>query len=115
VRNQTLPGAAGWETTTFSGLFGVSGVLAGAFSFAAGLTAAGIMVPSAAIGILYSLPPARLSYRTFLAPLTLAVAYVGILYWVGVAGDSLLLAALYLLTFVAFLRRPEQASIGYKG
>jgi homogentisate phytyltransferase/homogentisate geranylgeranyltransferase len=86
-------------------LFGVSGVLAVALSFAAGLTAAGIMVLSVAIGVLYSLPPARLSYRTFLAPLTLAVAYVGIPYWVGVVavGDGLrmwdlpLLASLYML------------------
>jgi 4-hydroxybenzoate polyprenyltransferase len=60
---------------------------------------------SVAIGVLYSLPPARLSYRTFLAPVTLAVAYVGIPYWIGVVvvGDSLgvmdlsPLAALYLL------------------
>ena len=76
-----------------------------AISLAAGLTAAGIMTLSVAIGVLYSLPPARLSYRTFLAPLTLAVAYVGIPYWVGVVavGDGLrmwdlpLLASLYML------------------
>jgi 4-hydroxybenzoate polyprenyltransferase len=57
------------------------------------------------IGALYSLPPARLSYRTFLAPLTLAMAYVGIPYWAGVVvvGESLrttdlpLMMALYLL------------------
>ena len=86
-------------------LFGVSGVLAVVLSFAAGPAAAGIMVLSVVIGVLYSLPPARLSYRTFLAPVTLAVAYVGIPYWIGVvvAGDSIgawdlpLLAALYLL------------------
>jgi 4-hydroxybenzoate polyprenyltransferase len=86
-------------------LFGVSGVLAVVLSFAAGAAASGIMVLSVAIGVLYSLPPARLSYRTFMAPVTLAVAYVGIPYWIGVvvAGDSLgvwdlpLLAALYLL------------------
>jgi 4-hydroxybenzoate polyprenyltransferase len=86
-------------------LFGVSGVLAVVLSFAAGPAAAGIMILSVAIGVLYSLPPARLSYRTFLAPVTLAVAYVGIPYWIGVVvtGDSLgvwdlpLLAALYLL------------------
>jgi 4-hydroxybenzoate polyprenyltransferase len=60
---------------------------------------------SVVIGALYSLPPARLSYRTFLAPLTLVVAYVGIPYWAGVVvvGESLqttdlpLLTALYLL------------------
>lgn len=86
-------------------LFGVSSVLAVAVSLAAGPAAAGIMLLSVVIGALYSLPPARLSYRTFLAPLTLAVAYVGIPYWAGVvvAGGSLgmpdlpLLMALYLL------------------
>jgi len=86
-------------------LFCVSGVLAVALSFAAGPVAAGIMVLSVAVGVLYSLPPARLSYRTFLAPITLAVAYVGIPYSIGVvvAGSNMgvrdlsLLAALYLL------------------
>jgi 4-hydroxybenzoate polyprenyltransferase len=65
----------------------------------------GMMVLSLVIGVLYSLPPVKLSYRTFLAPLTLAVAYVGIPYWVGSvtvgerpdASDLPLLAALYLL------------------
>ena len=98
-----VTGAAG--TGDLWTLFGVSSALAVALSLAVGLTAAGIMVSSVAIGVLYSLPPARLSYRTFLAPLTLAVAYVGIPYWIGVvvAGGSLgvldlsPLAALYLL------------------
>jgi 4-hydroxybenzoate polyprenyltransferase len=86
-------------------LFGVSSVLAVVISLAVGPAAAGIMLLSVAIGVGYSLPPARLSYTTFLAPLALAVAYVGIPYWVGVvvAGERLrmsdlpLLAALYLL------------------
>ena len=86
-------------------LFVVSSVLAVALGLAAGPRAAGIMLLSVVIGALYSLPPARLSYRTFLAPLTLAVAYVGIPYWAGVVvvGESLqttdlpLLTALYLL------------------
>jgi 4-hydroxybenzoate polyprenyltransferase len=86
-------------------LFVVSSVLAVALGLAAGSGAAGIMLLSVVIGALYSLPPARLSYRTFLAPLTLAVAYVGIPYWAGVVvvGESLqttdlpLLTALYLL------------------
>src|SRR5215203_565055 len=65
-------------------LFGVSSVLAVAVALAAGPAAAGIMLLSVVIGVAYSLPPARLSYRIFLAPLTLAVAYVGIPYWVGV-------------------------------
>ena len=98
-----VTGAAG--TTDLWVLFGVSSVFAVALGLAAGPGAAGIMLLSVAIGALYSLPPARLSYRTFLAPLTLAVAYVGIPYWVGVVavGESLrtsdlpLMAALYLL------------------
>jgi 4-hydroxybenzoate polyprenyltransferase len=84
---------------------GVAGALAVALSLAVGPVEAGIMLLSLAIGALYSLPPVKLSYRTFLAPLTLAVAYVGIPYWMGVvtAGEGLeasdlpLMAALYLL------------------
>jgi 4-hydroxybenzoate polyprenyltransferase len=86
-------------------LFGVSSVLAVTLGVAAGPGTAGIMLLSIAIGALYSLPPARLSYRTFLAPLTLAAAYVGIPYWAGVVAvgerlgtsDLPLVAALYLL------------------
>jgi len=86
-------------------LFGASSILTVALALAAGPAEAGIMLVSVVIGVAYSLPPARLSYRTFLAPLTLAAAYVGIPYWagVGVAGGSLgvqdlpLLVALYLL------------------
>ncbi len=86
-------------------VFGAAGVLAVALPLAVGPVASGIMALSLVIGVLYSLPPVRLSYRTFLAPLTLAVAYVGIPYWVGAvtAGEGLgasdlpLLAALYSL------------------
>ncbi len=86
-------------------VFGVSGVLAVALPLAVGPAAAGIMLLSVVVGVLYSLPPLKLSYRTLLAPPTLALAYVGIPYWVGVVavGGSLrvsdlpLLAALYLL------------------
>jgi 4-hydroxybenzoate polyprenyltransferase len=86
-------------------VFGVSGVLSVALALAIGPLPAGIMALSLIIGVLYSLPPVRLSYRTFLAPLTLAVAYVGLPYWMGavVAGRELaapdlpLMAALYLL------------------
>jgi 4-hydroxybenzoate polyprenyltransferase len=98
-----VTGAAG--TADLWVLFVVSSVLAVALGLAVDLTAAGIMLLSVMIGALYSLPPARLSYRTFLAPLTLAVAYVGIPYWasVVVVGESLqttdlpLMTALYLL------------------
>ena len=98
-----VTGAAG--TADLWVLFGASSALAVTLALAAGPAEAGIMLLSVAIGALYSLPPARLSYRTFLAPLTLAVAYVGIPYWAGVVvvGGSLgmpdlpLMMALYLL------------------
>jgi 4-hydroxybenzoate polyprenyltransferase len=86
-------------------IFGASSVLAVALPLAISPAAAGIMGLSLVIGVLYSLPPLKLSYRTFLAPLTLAVAYVGIPYWAGVVVgggrlqiiDLPLMAALYLL------------------
>ena len=86
-------------------LFVVSSVLAVALGLAAGPGAAGIMLLSVSIGALYSLPPAMLSYRTFLAPLTLALAYVGIPYWAGVVivGESLLTSDLPLLTALYLL------------
>ena len=84
-------------------VFGVSSVLAVALPLAVSPVVSGIMVLSLVISVLYSLPPVKLSYRTFLAPLTLAVAYVGIPYWVGAvtagerpdASDLPLMAALY--------------------
>ena len=98
-----VTGAAG--TADLWILFGVSSVLAVALALAARPAGAGIMLLSVVIGALYSLPPARLSYRSFLAPLTLAVAYVGIPYWAGVVvvggdlgtSDLPLMTALYLL------------------
>jgi 4-hydroxybenzoate polyprenyltransferase len=87
------------RTTDLWVLFAVSSVLAVALGLATGPGAAGIMLLSVVIGALYSLPPAMLSYRTFLAPLTLAVAYVGIPYWAGVVvvGESLLTSDLPLM------------------
>jgi 4-hydroxybenzoate polyprenyltransferase len=98
-----VTGAA--KTTDLWAVFGVSSVLAVSLSLAVSSAAAGIMLASVVIGVLYSLPPVKLSYTTFLAPLTLALAYVGIPYWAGavVAGGSLrvvdlpLMMALYLL------------------
>ena len=86
-------------------IFGASGVLAVALPLAISPAAAGIMGLSLVIGVVYSLPPLKLSYRTFQAPLTLAAAYVGIPYWAGVVVgggrlqifDVPLMAALYLL------------------
>jgi 4-hydroxybenzoate polyprenyltransferase len=87
-------------------VFGLSSVLAVALPLALSPPAAGVMGLSLVIGVVYSLPPLKLSYRPFQAPLTLAAAYVGIPYWAGVVvggGGSLQIsdlppmAALYLL------------------
>jgi len=64
-----------------------------------------VVACSLAIGIAYSLPPARLSYRTDLAPLVLAVAYVFVPFGLGAfaagralqGGDATLAAALFAL------------------
>ena len=60
---------------------------------------------SLAIGVTYSLPPARFSYRTWLAPLALAAAYVLVPYGLGaiavgrdlVVADGWLASALFAL------------------
>ena len=86
-------------------VFGAAGALSVGLSLAIGPLPTGIMALSVLIGVLYSLPPVELSHRAFLAPLTLAVAYVGIPYWAGVVAvgenlgttDLLPMAALYLL------------------
>jgi 4-hydroxybenzoate polyprenyltransferase len=50
-----------------------------------GWRAVGIIVASLLIGQAYSLGPIRLSYRTYLAPVALAIAYVLLPYQLGVA------------------------------
>jgi 4-hydroxybenzoate polyprenyltransferase len=45
---------------------------------------AALVATSVAVGMIYSLPPFVLSHRTYLAPIALTVAYVGIPYCVGV-------------------------------
>jgi len=73
-----------------------------------GPAALGVVACSLAIGIAYSLPPARLSYRTDLAPLVVAVAYVLVPFALGAiaAGRTLepadaTLAAALLALFLA--------------
>lgn len=86
-------------------VFAAAGALAIGLPLTTGPLATGIMTLSVLIGVLYSLPPVELSHRTFLAPLSLAVAYVGIPYWAGLvavgknlgSSDLLPMAALYLL------------------
>jgi 4-hydroxybenzoate polyprenyltransferase len=73
-----------------------------------GLPALLIMGLSLVINMIYSMPPVRLSRRTFLAPLILCVAYVLLPYWLGVvaagqaltSGDIPLLAA-FMVLFLA--------------
>lgn len=72
---------------------------------AIGTVGLALIVLSLAIGRAYSLPPARLSYRTYLAPLALAVAYVAVPYAVGLTAagqrfstdDAVFGSALYAL------------------
>ena len=58
-----------------------------------GLDALAIVAASLVIGVLYSLPPARLSYRTWLAPVALAAAYVLVPYGLGALAAGRTLAA----------------------
>lgn len=70
-----------------------------------GWRAVGLAAFSLAIGVAYSLRPARLSYRTWLAPVALAAAYVLVPYGLGaiavgrelVVADAWLAGALYAL------------------
>jgi 4-hydroxybenzoate polyprenyltransferase len=86
-------------------LHGIASVLAVACAVPVGLPAVALVVLSLTIGRVYSLPPIRLSYRTFAAPVVLGVAYVLIPYLLGVLSsgtgwsrsDWVLAAALYAL------------------
>ena len=81
-------------------------LLAGATALLAatplGWAAVGVVAGSLGVGIAYSLPPFRVSYRTWLAPLLLSVAYVPVPFALGVLasgrqpgrGDAWLAAAL---------------------
>lgn len=67
--------------------------------------AAVVMLTSVLLNIVYSLPPARLSYRTFWAPMILGAAYVGVPYILALVAtdngfgraDGVWLAGLYLM------------------
>jgi 4-hydroxybenzoate polyprenyltransferase len=58
-------------------------LLAVAFAAPLGWAALAIVGLSLLIGHTYSAPPLRFSYRTYLAPLVLAVAYVLVPFWLG--------------------------------
>jgi 4-hydroxybenzoate polyprenyltransferase len=64
-------------------LFTLASVLAVALALPLGRVPALTLALSVAVNIAYSLPPLRLSYRTWLAPLALAVGYVGVPFWLG--------------------------------
>jgi len=73
-----------------------------------GWRAVAVTAFSLAVGVAYSLPPARLSYRTWLAPLGLAAAYVLVPYGLGaiaagrdLAGADAWLAGALFALFVA--------------
>ena len=86
-------------------LHAVAAGLALASAVAIGRAAVAVIACSLAIAWAYSLPPLRFSYRTYLAPLVLGIAYVGVPYELGTlaAGghvDFTFAAALFAL-FVA--------------
>lgn len=66
-------------------LHGLAALLALTSAAIVGRVGLGILALSLAIGLQYSLPPLRLSYRTYLAPLVLSIAYVLIPYALGLA------------------------------
>lgn len=65
-------------------VFVLASTLSVIFAAIIGWQAVFIIALSILINVAYSLPPLRLSYRTFLAPLVLGVAYVGIPYILGI-------------------------------
>jgi homogentisate phytyltransferase/homogentisate geranylgeranyltransferase len=83
----------------------VACLVALAAAAAIGGHATALVAASLVVGVVYSLPPARLSYQTWLAPLVLAVAYVIVPYGLGAAAverplrseDAVLVAALFAL------------------
>jgi 4-hydroxybenzoate polyprenyltransferase len=86
-------------------VFALASVAANTLAALINLPSGLLMLTSILLNILYSLPPARLSYRTFLAPLILGVAYVGIPYALALTAtdisftgyDRVWLAGLYLM------------------
>jgi 4-hydroxybenzoate polyprenyltransferase len=65
-------------------VFSLSALAAVVLPIASGaIGVAALVATSVAVGMIYSLPPFILSHRTYLAPIALTVAYVGIPYCVG--------------------------------
>ena len=108
-RDQGRPLVTGDATVRdLSKLHRIASLLAVAAAVPLGWKGLGVVIVSLGIGHAYSLPPVRLSFRTYLAPLVLGVAYVLVPYAFGVlaagrsatAGDAVFAAALFAL-FVA--------------
>ena len=108
-RDQGRPLVTGDATVRdLSKLHRIAALLAVAAAIALGWKGLGVVIVSLGIGHAYSLPPVRLSFRTYLAPLVLAVAYVLVPYAFGVlasgrratVADAVFAAALFAL-FVA--------------
>jgi homogentisate phytyltransferase/homogentisate geranylgeranyltransferase len=106
-------------------LHGLACVVALAAAGVLGLGAVLVVAGSLAIGAAYSLPPLRVSYRTWLAPLLLALAYVPVPYLLGaiavgraLEGSDAWLAAALTALFLArillkdFRDRPGDARYG---
>jgi 4-hydroxybenzoate polyprenyltransferase len=86
-------------------LHAASALLALVSAAAIGPAAVAVIGVSLAIAWTYSLPPVRFSYRTYLAPLVLGIAYVGVPYELGILAsggrDDLAFAAALFALFVA--------------
>ena len=78
-------------------MFAIASVLAIGLAAMINITAGVVIGASILINVLYSLPPTRLSYRTFWAPLILGVAYVGVPYVLAMAVTNTSFAASDLL------------------
>ena len=66
-------------------VFLLSSIAALLFALSINWGAAALIALSILINVLYSVPPFRISYRTFFAPLLLGIAYVGVPYALGIA------------------------------
>ena len=84
-----------------------------------GRTAVAVVACSLAVGIAYSLPPLRVSYRSWLAPLLLSVAYVPVPFALGaiaagrgLGGSRSLVAALSMLFLARILLKDYRDRAG---
>lgn len=101
-------------------VYGGAGSAALAAAALAGSSAVAILLLGLLLGFIYSMPPPAVSYRTYLSPLLLAVAYVAIPYSLGVVSsgavpdgsDALPLAALGALFLARIVLKDFRDSVG---